>query len=542
MGSVILLGLGMLFVTNSNLMISENVVGNSVARSNAEAGLDAAIAVLAREFERTGTLPADLGSSPATVLPNGNLDYRFASAPVWSGNRVSLRVVGKGPRNAEYIAEALVEFSGAPSSGFSPFDGAIVACEGIQHTAGGRIDSFDSRLALYSPSTSRNFASVRTISMGANVVLSGGTGIFGDIYSTGGVQMSGGVGVAGSIFASGDVSVSGGAGAYTPYQIRGDIRTTGSVNAGSSGNIGGGISANNNVTFTSTPTVNGDVAAGGNIDFANTATVNGSAMAGGVVKISNGNKKRTYVKGTTTSGAGPVSNLPVATEECDPLRIDDVVAALAAADTRSAAKIESPFVNLSPTGITTMAYGGAPTVTAPVNPTTTNLFNQQVTMIKTGPFKVGYGGLNVSGGHTVLYVNGDFSIEGQLVIAPGSSLTVVMNGGKVTSGWGINMANVAPVGPNGLPTFSIFSNYSSKNESDYGVVLRGDGHLNLSLYAPKSRVHVSAGGEMYGALRAKNILVSGAGKIHYDEALASLDIGEAPGGELGAMVTVISRR
>lgn len=543
MGSVILLGLGMLFLSNSNLMIAENVVGNSIARSNAEAGIDVTIAALEAEFRRTGNLPTDVSAAPSTVLPGRTLEYSLAAgSPAWSGNRVILRVVGTGPRAAEYVAEALVEFSGAPSGGWSPFSGAVIACKSIQHTAGGRIDSFDSRIGLYTPATSRNNASVRTIEPGANIVLSGGTGLFGDIYSTGGVTLTGGVGVAGSIFASADVSVSGGAGAYTPYQIRGEIRTTGNVTAGSSGNIGGGISANGNVNFSSTPTVNGDVAAGGDIDFKNTATVNGSAMAGGTVKISNGNKTRTYVRGSTTSGAGPVSNLPVPPEECDPLNIDSVVAGLAAADSRPVAKLESPFVTITPTGVTTRANPSAPVVAASVNVTSTPLFNQTVSMIKTGPFKVGYGGLTVQGGHTVLYVNGDFAIEGNLTIEPGSSLTVVVNGGKVTSGWGINMSNVSPIGADGAPTFSIYSNYASTRDDDYGVVLNGNGNLNVSLYAPKTAVHVSAGGEMYGALRARNIKVSGAAKIHYDEALGALDIGEPPPGAGEASVTVISRR
>lgn len=543
MGSVMLLGLGMLFLSNSNLMIAENVVGNAIARSNAEAGVDATIAALETEFRRTGNLPIDVTAAPSTILPGRTLDYSLAAgSPAWSGNRVVLRVLGTGPRNAEYIAEALVEFSGAPSGGWSPFSGAVIACKSIQHTAGGRIDSFDSRIALYTAAGARTNASVRTIEPGANIVLSGGTGLFGDVYSTGGVTLTGGVGVAGSIFASADVSVSGGAGSYTPYQIRGEIRTTGNVTAGSSGNIGGGISANGNVDFTSTPTVNGDVAAGGNIDFKNTATVNGSAMAGGTVKITNGNKTRTYVQGSTTSGAGPVSNLPVPPEECDPLNIDSVVAGLTAADSSPAAKVESPFVTITPGGVTTKAHPSAQVVAASVNVTSTALFNQTVSMIKTGPFKVGYGGLTVQGGHTVLYVNGDFAIEGKLTIEPGSSLTVVVNGGKVTSGWGINMSNVSPIGANGAPTFSIFSNYASKKDDDYGVVLNGDGNLNLSLYAPKTAVHVSAGGEMYGALRARNIKVSGAAKIHYDEALGALDIGEPPPSGQEARVTVISRR
>src|SRR5690606_20528966 len=162
-----------------------------------------------------------------------------------------------------------------------------------------------------------------------------------------------------------------------------------------------------------------------------------------------------------TSGAGPVSNLPVPPEECDPLNIDSVVAGLAAADSRPVAKLESPFVTITPTGVTTRAYASAPEVAASVNVSSTSLFNRTVSMIKTGPFKVGYGGLTVQGGHTVLYVNGDFAIEGKLTIEPGSSLTVVVNGGKVTSGWGINMSNVSPIGADGAPTFSIYSNYVS---------------------------------------------------------------------------------
>src|SRR5690606_1719486 len=101
---------------------------------------------------------------------------------------------------------------------------------------------------------------------------------------------------------------------------------------------------------TNNSTVGGNVYAGGTIRFTNGGKVNGNAMAGSTVT---GVNWTTNVLGSTNQYAGPVSNLPVETEDCDLIGIEQVIAQFdhipssgALALSRAAKKVE-----LSPTGV-----------------------------------------------------------------------------------------------------------------------------------------------------------------------------------------------
>src|SRR5690625_7764155 len=86
--AVLVLGVGTLFLTQGNLLISKNLLSTSVARNNAESGIDATVAVMRAHYEATGELPTTLQRAPRVQLADGELDYAFFRTPEWEDNQV----------------------------------------------------------------------------------------------------------------------------------------------------------------------------------------------------------------------------------------------------------------------------------------------------------------------------------------------------------------------------------------------------------------------------------------------------------------------
>ena len=96
--------------------------------------------------------------------------------------------------------------------------------------------------------------------------------------------------------------------------------------------------------------------------------------------------------------------------------------------------------------------------------------------------------------------------------------------GKVNIGSSGQVVAQGSVTSSGKPPFSVFSSYTSKNANDYGVALAGATDMYASVYAPLGNVKVTGSGDILGALRGKKVAISGAGGMHYDEALAGVGI------------------
>ena len=60
---------------------------------------------------------------------------------------------------------------------------------------------------------------------------------------------------------------------------------------------------------------------------------------------------------------------------------------------------------------------------------------------------------------------------------------------------------------------------SSFTGSNNGIVLSGGAQAYMAIYAPRTQISISGGGDLYGALAADDIQASGGAKVHYDEAL-----------------------
>lgn len=239
MAVIMMLGVGTMLLTQSNLMTSENLVGNSIAKANAEAGIDATVAVLTASYLSSGTVPSSLAHAPSTSLPTGVMAYELASPGGYVANgdgTAVLRIVGRGPRSAEHVSEALIVFDpGGESGGGSPFQGAVIGCEAVTVLGSGNFDSYDSRLGKYSTQPARRGAHVRTVEPGAKVELKGNTPISGSVSSTGTVTVASSALLDGDINASGQVTVS------LPANIAGNIRTTGNVDVTNTAVIAGSV-------------------------------------------------------------------------------------------------------------------------------------------------------------------------------------------------------------------------------------------------------------------------------------------------------------
>ena len=95
--SIMLVGLGTLMLTNSSLMISQNLIGHSIARTNADAGIDATVTALRVQVQETGRRPATVVAPPVR-LSGATVDYRLDNSPQWIDDVTVIRVDAAGSR------------------------------------------------------------------------------------------------------------------------------------------------------------------------------------------------------------------------------------------------------------------------------------------------------------------------------------------------------------------------------------------------------------------------------------------------------------
>lgn len=111
MAAVMALGVGTLFLSDMNLRIAGNSSAHAIARYNAEAGLDAAIIQLTKDYEVAKRFPTSL-TLPSS--PTSQIIYQAVSpsSQGYSTNTARttavVRISGRGPSNARYVAEAFM--------------------------------------------------------------------------------------------------------------------------------------------------------------------------------------------------------------------------------------------------------------------------------------------------------------------------------------------------------------------------------------------------------------------------------------------------
>lgn len=162
------MGFGAMFLTQMNLRIAENSRTSAIARYNAEAGLDSSFVLLAGAFQANEEIPADITEMRSLFPTFENAEYGFAPSngyTVFGDGTARIRIIGYGPNNAKYEAEALVKPLVQPvpgGGGYSLFAEGFVAKEDINMNGNGIFDM--------------NFWSGGNINLGAATLLKGRTG------------------------------------------------------------------------------------------------------------------------------------------------------------------------------------------------------------------------------------------------------------------------------------------------------------------------------------------------------------------------------
>lgn len=112
--SILIFGLGTMFLTQADLSISDNVCANTLAKYRAQIAFEAALIALQHEADTNGTLPETF-SAPGLHLVGGSSATFFGAPEVGklyirlSPEQAVLKLRGVGPREASFISEGVLE-------------------------------------------------------------------------------------------------------------------------------------------------------------------------------------------------------------------------------------------------------------------------------------------------------------------------------------------------------------------------------------------------------------------------------------------------
>lgn len=135
------------------------------------------------------------------------------------------------------------------------------------------------------------------------------------------------------------------------------------------------------------------------------------------------------------------------------------------------------------------------------------------------------------GDELTIYVDGDILISGQgeITISTGASVTIHHGGTTVHVGDpDLKMSGQGITNDNGLPSTLII--YSAADQID----ISGKSDFHGVIYAPNAIIDFAGNADFYGSMTGSQILAAGSGKggLHYDEALARLNIEGQEGFEI----------
>ncbi len=383
------------------------------------------------------------------------------------------------------------------------FEDGVVGCDGIDLSGSGKIDSYNSKNGQYGDANNAHNASVMTINSNADISLGGNAPIYGDINVNGNFSSTGSSELIGNVNAVGNIDISGG----------GNNRLTGDFTAGGNLKVAG-------------LEIGGNGTVGGNIDYHSDTKINGNLTYAG----------NDLAGGDQSSLAQSVLKDPnlflpdFSAPPCDPMNIATQMAG---------------FSDFTSNGDMNTNHWETANRAYEFKPTTAEMYDRkadgnvvekaaQELDILGDPTQVHVfdnlavhnGKISISGGDVVLVVKGDFYTSGggpRIDIAAGSSLTIFIEG-KVNIGSEGQVVAHGSITDSGKPPLTIYSSYESARDNDVGISLAGATDMYASVYAPKSHVNVTGSGDILGALRGKTVEISGAGGMHYDEALADLAV------------------
>lgn len=565
---LILTSMASIVVLNSlrENIVQERMSGNFQKKMNsrllAEKGVFEEAKLLQQALLNDKTLDIDgliaaTGNASGTGLIGTDATYNASLSKNAAGE---LEIASLGERyNGDAQSNLVARFGFSPGKAGSPFENAIVGCEGVSLSASGRIDSYDSSLGEYEADKAEAAAVIGTVYKDKDVTLSGASTIWGSVHATGSIIFSGSSPITGSLRANNNITIDSNFTVSTDpllpegfpldTAVGGDVLSAGDV-IWKQGKILGVVRANNDLIFPN--------------NSASTILVNKNnepldVMYGNTLKAPAGLAEHLKQDGIAYSDAKfkqspgvelvpyqDPDNFEASKVQCDPIDIESAVNDLTdptaedivvnhSTTTLVVGKPETRVIyELAPEiGQSKIANPGSYTWESWLGepPATLNYqlatINEQVDqkVLKSGNFTLNNGNLKVTGGDVTLIVSGDFIMTGDsfIDIAVDSSLTLYISGtvsmsaddGAITMKHGLTES--------GKPVFSIYSGFTGSD----GIDISANSDLYAAIYAAKTDVNVVANGGFSGSIRSKTVTASGDGGVHHDMSLANVSGGGA---------------
>ena len=112
--SILIMGLGTMFLTQSNLSIGDNVRANAVAQHRSELIFEASLIALQAEADANGTLPTNFAAPRLNLVGGRSGAFVNASEVAVNYTQLSpeqavLKTTGTGPREASFLSEGVLE-------------------------------------------------------------------------------------------------------------------------------------------------------------------------------------------------------------------------------------------------------------------------------------------------------------------------------------------------------------------------------------------------------------------------------------------------
>jgi cytoskeletal protein CcmA (bactofilin family) len=402
-----------------------------------------------------------------------------------------------------------------PGGGSSGFTDAIVGCDKVTLGGSGKIDSFDSSEGPYNKNSAGAEGGVSTINKnGADVILGGGSPIYGDINSTGKIN-TGTSKVDGNLHANGNIIIG-----NNVQPVSGNVRTRGNYTQ-AGGQIGGYVRANGNVTM-----------GNGSSILNNKEPSLPDILYGGIgtfipeylkeYKASDFNRNPNVEKVKSSDETAPNYDPTDPTTNCDFLNITSEINKIDDGN-NSLEAFKTLGWTTSYTMLPNKLYKNSNPGNSLISSVNANVFGVTTNVLKVTGFKVTNDTVVVKGDVT-LFVDGNFEMTGnpKISIQAGSSLTLIITGKVNIPSSAKIIAKKQGLTQSGLPAFRIFSSYKGAGA---GIKISGAGDLYAQIYAPLSDINIAASGNIYGAVRGKTVTITGDAGIHYDTALGTANQG-----------------
>jgi len=413
------------------------------------------------------------------------------------------------------------------SSGNNVFTGAITTCDGASLGSGGVVDSYNSDDGAYNSSNPGGDGDITILNENSSLNLSGSADVYGNVSVNGNISLTNG-------------------------RIYGDASASGNITTNNSGeaSIGGNIEAGGDVTYKSTDSTN----APDSISSDGSVTIGGEGQTAFNGDVSYGGDNG----GTYTSGDNVENNVTqydvdhvseIASQECDILHIADEfdnttdgVGSLANSTSTEVSfgwPINSYIISDSGLKGVALDQGNLEVdIDAPTEQV--NFLEEETSVYVLDLDNFTYSGLSLtveSGSNVTIYLSEDTFIGGTINIEEGATLTIltessfeVGSDGSITNLNDAGTPSGAVVNSDGNIGTTLYSNYQSTSNSDYGVSLFGNTDSYIATYATDASVKIQASGDQYGSIRSNYVDVTNTNiGLHYDEQIANANIGDSTG-------------